>query len=41
MQLASDASVPDWDEIWQKGIDFGRRAVELAESAPGALADAA
>jgi adenylate cyclase len=41
MQLASDASAPDRDAIRQKGIDFGRRAVELAENAPGALADAA
>jgi len=41
MQLASDASAPDRGAIRQKGIDFGRRAVELAESAPGALADAA
>jgi TolB-like protein/class 3 adenylate cyclase len=41
MQLASDASAPDRDAIRQKGIDFGRRAVELAESAPDALADAA
>jgi adenylate cyclase len=41
MQLASDAAAPDRDAIRQKGIDFGRRAVELAENAPGALADAA
>ena len=41
MQLASDDSAPDRDAIRQKGIDFGRRALESAESAPGALADAA
>jgi len=41
MQLASDAAAPDRDATRQKGIDFGRRAVELAESAPGVLADAA
>jgi adenylate cyclase len=35
MQLASDASDPDRDAIRQKGIDFGRRALELAESTPG------
>jgi adenylate cyclase len=41
MQLASDAAAPDRDATRQKGIDFGRRAVELAENAPGVLADAA
>ena len=41
MQLASDAAAPDRDATRQKGIDFGRRAVELAESTPGVLADAA
>jgi adenylate cyclase len=41
MQLATDASAPDRDEIRQKGIDFGRRALETAENAPGVLADAA
>src|SRR5205807_970540 len=38
MQLASDAAAPDRDAMRQKGIDFGRRAVELAENAPGVLA---
>jgi adenylate cyclase len=41
MQLASDAAVPDRDATRQKGIDFGRRAVEVAENSPGVLADAA
>jgi adenylate cyclase len=41
MQLVSDAGAPDRDGTRQKGIDFGRRAVELAENAPGVLADAA
>jgi len=41
MQLASDASDPDRDAIRHKGIDFGRRALEVAENAPGVLADAA
>jgi len=41
MQLASDDSALDRDAIRQKGLDFGRRALEVAESAPGALADAA
>jgi len=41
MQLASDAAAPDRDATRRKGIDFGRRAVELAENAPGVLADAA
>jgi adenylate cyclase len=41
MQLVSDAAAPDRDTIRQKGIDFGRRAVELAENVPGVLADAA
>jgi adenylate cyclase len=41
MQLATDASAPDRDEIRQKGIDFGRRALEVAENAPDVLADAA
>jgi adenylate cyclase len=41
MQLTSDAAAPDRDATRQKGIDFGRRAVELADDAPGVLADAA
>jgi adenylate cyclase len=41
MQLVSDDSAPDREAVRQKGIDFGRRALESAESAPGALADAA
>jgi adenylate cyclase len=41
MQLVSDAADPDRDATRQKGIEFGRRAVELAENVPGVLADAA
>jgi TolB-like protein len=41
MHLATDASAPDRDAVRQKGIDFGRRALEVAENAPGVLADAA
>jgi adenylate cyclase len=41
MRLATDASARDRDGTRQKGIDFGRRALELAENAPGVLADAA
>jgi len=41
MQLTSDAAAPDRDATREKGIDFGRRAVELADDAPGVLADAA
>jgi adenylate cyclase len=41
MHLAGEASAPDRDAIRKKGIDFGRRAVELAENAPSVLADAA
>jgi TolB-like protein len=41
MQLATDASAPDRDATRQKGIDFGRRALEVAENAPHVLADAA
>ena len=41
MQLTSDAAAPDRDTTRQKGIDFGRRAVELADDAAGVLADAA
>jgi adenylate cyclase len=32
---------PDRDANRQKGIDFGRRALEAAENEPGVLADAA
>jgi len=41
MHLATDASAPDRDAIRQKGIDFGRRALEVARNDPGVLADAA
>jgi TolB-like protein len=41
MHLAGEASAPHRDAIRKKGIDFGRRAVELAENAPSVLADAA
>jgi len=39
--LATDASAPDREAIRQKGIEFGRRAVEAAGDDPGVLADAA
>jgi tetratricopeptide (TPR) repeat protein len=41
MHLATDASSPDRDVTRQKGIDFGRRALEAAGNEPGVLADAA
>jgi len=41
MHLASEASAPDHDEIRQKGIDFGHRALEVARNEPAVLADAA
>jgi tetratricopeptide (TPR) repeat protein len=41
MHLATDASAPDRDVTRQKGIDFGRRALEAAGNEPGVLADAA
>ncbi|HEU0217253.1 MAG TPA: tetratricopeptide repeat protein [Stellaceae bacterium] len=41
MQLSSDASASDRDAIREKGIDFGHRALGVAGSAPGVLADAA
>jgi adenylate cyclase len=41
MHLATEASAPDRDATRQKGIDFGRRALEVAENEPGVLADAA
>ena len=39
--LATDTSAPDREAIRQKGIEFGRRAVEAAGDDPGVLADAA
>src|SRR5712671_3926476 len=39
--LATDASIPDGEAIRLKGIEFGRRAVEVGGDDPGALADAA
>jgi adenylate cyclase len=39
--LATNLNVPDRDAIRLKGIDFGRRAIEVAEDDPGVLADAA
>jgi adenylate cyclase len=39
--LATDASAPDREAIRRKGIEFGRRAVEVGGDDPGALADAA
>jgi TolB-like protein len=39
--LATNLNAPDRDAIRPKGIDFGRRAVEVAADDPGVLADAA
>jgi TolB-like protein len=39
--LATDASAPDREAIRQKGIEYGRRAVEVGDDDPGVLADAA
>ena len=39
--VASDASAPDREAIRDKGIEFGRRAVELGGDDPRVLADAA
>jgi TolB-like protein len=39
--LATNFNAPDRDAIRPKGIDFGRRAVEVAEDDTGVLADAA
>jgi adenylate cyclase len=39
--LATNLNVPDRDAIRPKGIEFGRRAVEVAGDDPGVLADAA
>ena len=41
MQLSTDASAPDRDATRRKGIEFGRRALEVAENAPDILVDAA
>src|SRR5260370_9512682 len=41
MHLATDASATDRDVTRQKGIDFGRRALEAAGNEPGVLAYAA
>jgi TolB-like protein/class 3 adenylate cyclase len=41
MHLAGEASSPDRDANRQKGIEFGRRALEVARNVPGVLADAA
>src|ERR1700730_19063026 len=41
MHLAPDASAPDREAIRLKGIEFGRRAVEVGGEDPGVLADAA
>jgi TolB-like protein len=39
--LATNLNAPDRDAIRPKGIDFGRRAIEVAGDDPGVLADAA
>jgi adenylate cyclase len=41
MHLATDAAAPDREANRQKGIEFGRRAVEVAGDDPRVLADAA
>jgi TolB-like protein len=41
MHMASDASAPDREAIRLKGIEFGRRAVEVGDEDSGVLADAA
>jgi adenylate cyclase len=41
MHLVTDAAAPDRDATRRKGIDFGRRALEVAENEPGVLVDAA
>jgi TolB-like protein/class 3 adenylate cyclase/Flp pilus assembly protein TadD len=41
MNLVSDGSAPDRDMDRQRGIDFARRALEVAENDPRVLADAA
>ena len=40
-QLVANLNAPDRDAIRPKGIDFGRRAIEVAGDDPGVLADAA
>jgi len=39
--LVANLNAPDQDAIRPKGIDFGRRAIEVAGDDPGVLADAA
>jgi tetratricopeptide (TPR) repeat protein len=41
MRLVSNGSAPDQEANRQKGIDFARRALEVAGNDPGAVADAA
>ena len=41
MHLIGEAFAPDRDATRQKGINFGRRALEVATDDPGVLADAA
>src|ERR1051326_3910809 len=41
MHLVSDGSAPDRDSTRRKGIEAGRRALEVARDDPCALADAA
>jgi adenylate cyclase len=41
MHLVTDSSIPDQEENRRKGIDFARRAVEIAGNSPSVLADAA
>ena len=41
MQLVTDSANPGQSAIRQKGIEFGRRAVEIGGNAPDVLADAA
>ena len=41
MHLVTDAAAPDRDATRRKGIDFGRRALEVAENESGVLVDAA
>ena len=41
MHLTGEASAPDRDATRQKGVNFGRRALEVATDDPDVLADAA
>jgi len=41
MHLIGEAFAPDRDATRQKGVNFGRRALEVATDDPGVLADAA